>query len=221
MWISWVRPRHLLVASLYTVALTKASPEALRLGHLGVLVCAASTVCDYICPRVMTQMNCYTMLTLRAVPRIMTLCLYTHTAPIVEGIPGGGMLLWCAKAGTQFSFYYDLMFCFAMTTGGFTGLFLMRGGDHLVNRVQAMVDQLTALRAPPPVSAATLRSNATALTPEEAAAHNDVCSVCLTSVAPLRLECGHVFHAGCVEEWTTKKSAICPTCRAPIDKMEL
>jgi len=56
---------------------------------------------------------------------------------------------------------------------------------------------------------------------------SDVCTVCMSDIEiddPCRvLECGHVFHADCIDEWLTGESSgnacdtdLCPNCRAPV-----
>lgn len=46
----------------------------------------------------------------------------------------------------------------------------------------------------------------------------DDCVICFESMTPsssIKLECGHFFHATCLEIWT-EQNETCPMCRAPV-----
>ncbi len=49
----------------------------------------------------------------------------------------------------------------------------------------------------------------------------DKCSICLNSVRPTRgvrkLDCGHLFHVRCLNEWKGTGTRTCPLCRKPFD----
>ena len=62
---------------------------------------------------------------------------------------------------------------------------------------------------------------------------DELCAICFTSELSeepcQRLECGHIFHAGCVTEllkhgWSTLKISFafmsCPSCKAPIEDID-
>lgn len=48
------------------------------------------------------------------------------------------------------------------------------------------------------------------------------CAICLNSVRKTRhtreLDCKHVFHSECFEQWTNNGGTTCPLCREPIHK---
>ena len=45
----------------------------------------------------------------------------------------------------------------------------------------------------------------------------EACAICLNSIRKTRhtpaLKCGHVFHPGCLDEWTGQGGETCPLCR--------
>lgn len=50
------------------------------------------------------------------------------------------------------------------------------------------------------------------------------CSICLSESPPQRvlLNCGHMFHEGCVKEWMTRaRFARCPLCRSGLNTPEI
>jgi hypothetical protein len=52
----------------------------------------------------------------------------------------------------------------------------------------------------------------------------DSCAICLNPVRRTRntpeLKCGHVFHAGCLEDWEEKGGETCPLCRKTLSGAE-
>lgn len=54
----------------------------------------------------------------------------------------------------------------------------------------------------------------------------DNCSICFHQFSAaneelLALRCKHVFHAYCLDSWTSKGNPMCPLCRGPVDDAKL
>jgi len=56
--------------------------------------------------------------------------------------------------------------------------------------------------------------------PARSSAAEQRCSICMESLVAgecvRRLPCGHIFHAGCVDEWLTHRSNVCPDDGLPV-----
>ena len=54
--------------------------------------------------------------------------------------------------------------------------------------------------------------------PEQDGESMGTCLICMEECARnfRTLQCGHVFHAGCITRWSHEPRALCPTCRGPI-----